>query len=215
METTTTRVILARHGETAWNASETFRGRVDVPLDTRGEEQARLLGAYLSGRNISAVFSSPLKRAWRTAESIAVYHGLGIIAAPPLIDMDYGQWQGLPAVEVQKRYPDIYRCWTEFPEQARIPEGETLEDITGRVLPFFNEIITRYPGKTVVLVSHRVIHKVLICALLEIGNAGFYRIKLDTAGISSFDITGGQAVLVSHNDITFLQDLGGPVLADF
>jgi phosphoserine phosphatase len=210
-----THVILARHGETEWNASEIFRGRVDVPLNKKGEQQAQYLGEYLSGEKIDVVYSSPLKRAATTAGAIASRQSLTVSIAPALIDMNYGEWQGLASGEVQQKYPEVYPCWLNTPEQALIPGGESLENISQRALPFLLESVKTHPGKKLVLVSHRVIHKVLICALLKIGNQGFYRIKLDTAGITSFELSEEKAVLVSHNDTSFLKRIGGPALADF
>jgi len=66
-----TEIILARHGETEWNVEEVFRGRIDVELNETGLKQAELLGEYLSKLKIEKVYSSPLKRALRTAHGIA------------------------------------------------------------------------------------------------------------------------------------------------
>jgi broad specificity phosphatase PhoE len=71
-------IILARHGETEWNVEEVFRGRIDVELNQTGLKQAELLAEYLSGHKIEAVYSSPLKRALKTAEVVARRHKLRV-----------------------------------------------------------------------------------------------------------------------------------------
>jgi len=208
-------MILARHGETEWNAAEIFRGQADVPLNKRGEEQAQRLGEYLREEKINAICSSPLKRAMKTAGAIAERQSLAVKTAPALTDINYGKWQGLANEEAQLKYPELYKRWQNTPENVTFPGGESLEDVKKRVWPFLKETITAHNGLKVVLVSHRVVHKVLICALLEIGNAGFYRIKLDTAGITRFEFSKGQAVLIAHNDTSYLKQTGGMELTDF
>jgi broad specificity phosphatase PhoE len=84
-------IILARHGETEWNVTEVFRGRIDIDLNETGVKQAKLLAEYLSESAIEAVYSSPLKRARKTAEIIAQPHKLKVNADPGLIDFDFGQ----------------------------------------------------------------------------------------------------------------------------
>src|SRR4030042_1498004 len=103
-----TEIILARHGETEWNVEEIFRGRIDIELNETGIRQAELLAEYLSGVKIEAIYSSPLKRALKTAEMIASYHQLGVEIASGLIDLDYGKWQGLPHQEVKDKYERLY-----------------------------------------------------------------------------------------------------------
>src|SRR4030042_539471 len=114
-------IILVRHGETAFNAAETFRGRADVPLNATGLQQAALIGKYLSAEKISVVYSSPLQRAVQTASAIAAPHHLKVKLTENLNDIDCGEWQGLTLKEVRERHGDIYQDWVGTPEQVRIP----------------------------------------------------------------------------------------------
>ena len=118
-------IILVRHGETAWNAEEIFRGRIDVELNETGIKQAQLLALYLSDNNIEAVLSSPLKRALKTAETIAGYHKLEVEITPGLIDLDFGEWQGLPHLEVKDRYGELYQEWVRSPGTVVLPVGKS------------------------------------------------------------------------------------------
>jgi len=103
-----TAIILARHGETEWNVAEVFRGRIDIELNETGMKQAELLAEYLSNVEIDAIYSSPLKRALKTAKVIASYHKLNVEIVPGLIDFDYGKWQGLTHQEVKDKYKELY-----------------------------------------------------------------------------------------------------------
>ncbi|GAG11407.1 unnamed protein product, partial [marine sediment metagenome] len=124
-----TEIILARHGETKWNVEEVFRGRTDIELNQTGIKQAELLAGYLSKHKIDAIYSSPLKRAVKTAEIIAGYHGLDIEVAPELIDFDCGDWHGLLRQEVQDKYKELYDLWVNHPDKVKIPGGESLNDV--------------------------------------------------------------------------------------
>jgi broad specificity phosphatase PhoE len=207
-------IILTRHGETDWNLNEVFRGRIDVGLNETGFRQAELLGKYLSDVNIDFIYSSPLNRAIKTAGAIAGYHGLQVNAVPGLIDFDYGEWQGLSHQEVKDRYEELYAAWLSHPEKVRMPDGETLEDVRKRAMVVVKDVIRRDDG-VVVLVSHRVVNKVLICALLGLDNSHFWNIKLDTCGITSFTYEGGRFILTRHNDTSHLKSVQEATLADF
>jgi broad specificity phosphatase PhoE len=209
-----TTFILVRHGETEWNRQEIFRGRIDIDLNDTGRRQAELLAKHLSKAKLDAVYSSPLKRATETAERIAHYQELEVQIASGLIDFDYGEWQGLPKEAVKTKYPELYTQWLENPHQVKIPAGESLDNVTERALITVNEAIARYPG-TVVLVSHRVVNKVLICALLGLDNSRFWHIKQDTASMTTFTYENGRFILTEHNITAYLNPLGKAPLSDF
>ncbi len=208
-------IILARHGETELNVGEIFRGRIDVELNETGTKQAMLLAQYLRDVKVEAIYSSPLKRSLRTAEMIAGYHHLNVEIASGLIDFDYGEWQGLPHQEVKDRYNELYIKWLNSPEQVSMPSGENLDDVGNRAIRVIDGVIARGYESTVVLVSHRVVNKVLICALLGLDNSHFWNIRQDTCGITAFTYENGRFILTRHNDTSFLESLPKTKLADF
>jgi broad specificity phosphatase PhoE len=211
----TTSIILVRHGQTAWNAEEVFRGQADIELDEMGLKQAELLAEYLSPRKLEAVYSSPLKRAVWTAEAIARRHGLTVEITPGLNDIDFGEWQGLSLQEVRTRFDEPFSAWVSEPHQARIPSGESLDDVRQRALALVNQVMDEHEGTVVVLVSHRVVNKVLICALLGLDNSYFWNVRLDTCGMTTFEVEDGRFVLVEHNNTSFLDSLKLKRLRDF
>lgn len=209
-----TEIILARHGETEWNLAEIFRGRSDIDLNETGKKQAALLAEYLRDIVIDAIYSSPLKRALRTAEIIADSHEVTPEIAPGLIDFNYGQWQGLSNQQVQTRYTELYNQWMNHPDRVTMPDGESLQDTRKRVISVVGDIIARHKG-TVVLVSHRVVNKVLICALLGLDDSHFLNIRQDMCSITTFIYEDGRFILTEHNNTAYLQSLKQPPLGDF
>jgi len=200
-----TEVILARHGETEWNVAEIFRGRIDIELNETGMKQAELLAEYLSDLKIDAIYSSPLKRALNTAEIIASYHKIDVKIASGLIDFDYGKWQGLPHQEVKDKYKELHAEWINSPDKVKMPAGENLSDVRKRAIGVV----------AAVLVSHRVVNKVLICALLGLDNSHFWNIRQEPCGTTIFTYQNGRFILIKHNNISYLKPLHKAPLSDF
>lgn len=209
-----TTIMLIRHGNTDWNVEEIFRGRADVELNEVGVKQAQLLAQYLEAVPIEAVYSSPLKRALKTAEIVAAPHHVDASPTEELIDFDYGEWQGLSRDTIKEKYNALYAEWLNNPHLVKVPEGESLDDVSRRVINFVKQVIVKHQG-AVVLVSHRVIHKVMICALLGLDNSHFWNIRLDTCGITTFVYEKNRFVLTRHNDTSFLKPLEKTELSDF
>ncbi len=206
--------IIARHGETEWNVAEVFRGQVDIDLNETGVKQAELLAGYLSTSTIEAIYSSPLKRALKTAETIARPHQLKVTVEPDLVDLNFGKWQGLSHQEVKERYGELYAKWVTHPEQARMPGGETLEDVRKRAARVITQVLGSHSG-TSLIVGHRVVNKVIICALLGLDNSHFWKIRQNVGGISIFAYQNEQFILTRHNDTSFLRPLAGVRQDDF
>jgi len=208
------KLILARHGETVWNVEKIYRGRADVNLDEVGIKQAELLGKYLSNWKLEAIYSSPLKRALDTANIVARYQKIGVHVAEGLIDFDYGEWQSLPEEEAKRLYPTLHNEWHNNPHKVKMPGGESLEDVRKRAVAIVNDVLPKYQG-SILLVSHRVVNKVLICSLLGLDNSHFWNINLDVGGITIFNYVDGRFVLTRHNDTSHLKELQKSVLDDF
>jgi broad specificity phosphatase PhoE len=203
-----TTLILVRHGRTAWNKEERFRGRTDLPLDEVGLQQAEAVGRRVAAQyRPKAVYSSPLERARRTAEAIARHVRLAVQPHQGLLDLDYGAFSGLSLAEAEERFPELYRAWQAAPHTVRFPQGESLEDVRARALALVHELAGQYPGEQVVLVSHVVICRVLFCALLDVGLDHFWRFRPDPASLSVFELGPGGAILHLANDTCHLAEI--------
>jgi probable phosphoglycerate mutase len=158
-----TRVILVRHGQTEWNRNERFRGRADVPLNETGSAQAEATGRRVASEwQPVAVYSSPLSRSVKTAEAIASHYNMKVQIHPGLADIDYGEWQGLSPEEAHQRWPEEIEAWYNQPQLARIPGGETLDELRARAMRTVNELVDRHPGDSIVLVGHTVINRIIL-----------------------------------------------------
>ena len=203
----TTRIVLVRHGETEWNRVERFRGRVDVPLNETGHLQARAVARRLASWPLDAVYSSPLSRALDTAQPVAAARGLDLSVLDAVIDVDYGDWAGLSREEAQARFPDLFATWRDDPLLARFPHGESLEQVRQRSWGAISALCATHPGKTLALVSHVVVNRVIICAALGLGGDGFWRIGQDNAAISVLEALPGRYRLLLLNDTCHLENI--------
>jgi probable phosphoglycerate mutase len=134
-----TTLLLVRHGETDWNAEGRLQGHTDRPLTDFGRRQARQLADELAGEGLEAIYSSDLVRARETAEIVGERLGLPVVLDPDLREKDWGNWEGLTAVE---------RDGVEF-------VGESTEAHQERILRALRRIAERHPGDgSVLVVTH-------------------------------------------------------------
>ena len=194
-------IILVRHGQTEWNRVERFRGHADVPLNEAGLRQAEATGLRIARQwQPAQIYSSPLSRAVKTAEAIAKHFSLPVQVHPGLIDIDYGEWQGLTPQEVQARWPAMLHSWYEHPERVNIPGGESLDSLRVRGLKTVNELVSRHTDQTIVIVGHTVINRVILLGMLRLGNERFWYIRQDNCAINVIETDGDDFILVSLND---------------
>ena len=201
-----TRIVLVRHGETEWNRVERFRGRADVPLNQTGIAQAEATARRIEkGWEVTAVYASPLVRALRTAEAIAQQFTLDVQVHPGLIDIDYGAWQGRSPDEVRREQPELVDAWYRAPQAARIPGGESLDELRIQCGEALREVAERHPARTVALVAHTVVNRVILLIVLGLGNERFWRLRQDPCAINEIEASGEEYTLVSMNDTCHLQ----------
>jgi len=200
-------LILVRHGQTEWNKEQIFRGSKDIELDKTGRRQAEALGERLKSRKIDVIYSSSLKRAMSTAEAIARFQGLPVMVGPGLVDMSFGQWEGLSHQEVMKVFPKQYRIWKENPWKAKIPDASNIKDVQTQSSKAVKGMIEDHPiDSTIVVVTHRVILKVILMKMLGMGPEGFWSIKLSPCGLTTVEWDGKRFALTCLNDIGHLED---------
>jgi len=211
-----TEIYLIRHGQTAWNKELRFRGRVDIPLNEQGIREARAIADALRNKTIDAIYTSPLRRSIETAQPVAELLHLEIVPVQEFIDISYGEWEGLLFSEVKIRYKDLYRKWEESPNLIQFPRGESLDEVRERSYFAFNDIVRRELGNSIVVIPHRVINKVLLCALLGLNNSYFWKIKQDTGCINLIEYSDSGFVIAKMNDTCHLKELeAGEAQPDF
>jgi broad specificity phosphatase PhoE len=144
------KLVLWRHGRTAWNAERRFQGNSDVPLDDIGREQARDAARYLAAMHPAAIFSSDLARAAETASYLGDLTGLPVQLEKDLRERGGGSWEGLTDKEIRERYPEAYAAWLP-------PDGEPVASVADRVAAAFQRIadsLDGADGPLAVLVTH-------------------------------------------------------------
>ena len=162
------KLILARHGETAWNAEGRYQGQEDIPLSDVGESQARLLGERLRHVHIDKVVASPLKRALRTAELAVGEERVGKLTTDAgLMEIAHGTWEGLLAAEIRERDPDRLAAWRHSPHEVLMPEGESLQHVLDRAWPALQRAAEGLGAHdTLLVVAHDAVNRVLLCKVM-------------------------------------------------
>lgn len=185
-------LYIVRHGQTDWNVQGITQGETDIPLNYEGIKQAKKIKKELDSINFDAVFSSDLIRAKKTAEIITMEKELAIETTRLLRERRYGKFDGTPYQKMEK----FYKTWEKLSKEERMRykpyEGyETDEEVIGRFITFIREVATMYPDKTVLIVCHGGIIRVLMNHLSDktyltgsISNTAY--IKLESDGVDFF-----------------------------
>ncbi|WP_262365405.1 bifunctional RNase H/acid phosphatase [Gordonia sp. OPL2] len=191
-----TRLLLLRHGQTALSVDRRYSGRGNPELTEVGLAQARSAAARLGARtDIAAVISSPLHRARATAGAVADRLGLDVAVDDGFIETDFGSWEGLTFTEAAAQDPDLHARWLSDTGVAT-PGGESFAQVADRVIAAKDVLLQRYPGQTVLIVSHVTPIKLLLRDALGTGPELLFRLHLDLASLSiaEFYPDGGSVV---------------------
>jgi ribonuclease H / adenosylcobalamin/alpha-ribazole phosphatase len=174
-----TRLLLLRHGQTELSAQRRYSGRGNPALTEVGRRQAD--AAQRGG--ISAVFASPLQRAYDTAAMAAKALGLDVTVDDDLIETDFGAWEGLTFAEASERDAELHTRWLRDTSTTP-PDGESFDAVLDRVSRVRERIIAAHQGTTVLIVSHVTPIKMLLRVALDAGPGILYRLHLDLASLS-------------------------------
>lgn len=181
---TPTRLLLLRHGQTELSVQRRYSGRGNPALTEAGRRQADAAARYLAQRGgISAVFASPLQRAYDTAAAAAKALGLDVTVDDDLIETDFGAWEGLTFAEAAERDAELHGRWLRDTSSVP-PGGESFDAVTDRVMRARDRIVAAHQGTTVLVVSHVTPIKMLLREALDAGPGILYRLHLDLASLS-------------------------------
>jgi probable phosphoglycerate mutase len=194
-----TRMLLLRHGQTALSVQRRYSGRADPELTELGLAQAAGVAAGIrtvdGADAVRAVLCSPLRRAVQTAGPVAAALGLPVTVHAGLLETDFGDWDGLTFAEARERDPELHGRWLGD-ETVPPPGGESFAQVGLRVAGLRDEMVARYAGQTLLLVSHVTPIKLLLRMALDVGSSVLYRLHLDLASLSiaEFYPDGGASV---------------------
>ena len=150
----TTNIFLTRHGETEWNFAHRIQGHLDSPLTQTGILQAKALAKRLASYQFSAVYSSDLERAHRTAQYIISEKAQIILIDTRLRERNLGIFQGLSKKELDIRFPEEFRCYLSNNPVYIVPDGESKKQFFDRCVLCFKELEQKHRGENILVVSH-------------------------------------------------------------
>ena len=167
-----TTICIIRHGETDWNASGRLQGSEDIELNNSGREQAIQIAGYFQDEPWDVVVSSPLKRAFETAEIIATSLEISTVhLVDELRERSYGSGSGLLPEERRLRFPD------------GIPDQEEFEHLRQRAMIGLTKIANEFKGKRIIVVSHGGLTNSILFTLSD-GEFGSFKTRLKNGCIS-------------------------------
>jgi broad specificity phosphatase PhoE len=179
------RLLLARHGESVWNAERRFQGSTDVPLSTRGRAQAEALAGGLRGYRVRAAYVSPFRRAVETAELALRGTGVPLVVLDELRELSLGTWEGCTVDEIRAREGDPYVAWLRAPHDCPPPGGEPLPVVSARVRAAVERIAAAHSdGDDVLIVAHGGVISVYACLLLGCTFNQLWQLRVDNASLT-------------------------------
>ncbi|MDO5084542.1 histidine phosphatase family protein [Arachnia propionica] len=206
---THTRIVMLRHGRTEWNGAGRLQGQADIALDAVGLAQAGEAARYFRDWHFDACYSSDLRRAMVTAETVAGGHDLEVVAESRLREINVGSWSGKTTAEVSQELPDFIDLYTRGVDFRRSATGETLAEMTDRVVPMVLEAAARHPGGQVLLVTHGLLISTVVQALVGIPPAVVLAIPGNVC-YSVLGIAEDRRWLITHNAPTAAGGTGLP-----
>ncbi len=200
-----TTLLLVRHAQTASNVNGRYMGWIDEDLSEEGLRQAQRLSMRLSRWPIAAVFCSPLIRASRTAEILALPHGLPLQKLEELGEIRMGAWEGLFAQEIEAKFPQLWRTWRADPSAIHMPSGESLTQVRERSILALENIVLQNQGRQVVAVTHDVVARILVAHCLNVSTSIYRRLEVANTSLTVIQCTNDVYRLRLLNDTAHLE----------
>lgn len=201
-----TKIYLVRHGSTEWNEKRIWQGVVDTELSTSGIEEVGKIAEFFKNKPVDVIFSSPMRRAYQTANIIAsktAYGSEEIIVDNRLRECEIKLWNGKTNEEIDQLYATQFHEW--FTNLSSDVSGvESLESVQKRMYDFLKDVIVHFTNKNVIIVSHAIALRMLISKILNLMPPDHLNFALDNASVSSLISNDGR---VKVNFLNYTCDL--------
>lgn len=201
------RLILVRHGRTAWHAEGRYAGTADVELDDVGRRQVEMVVERLADAELAHVYSSPLSRCLELAERVAESHGLDVTVDERLREIDLGRWDGVTYGEIVEKDGEILKKWTADPASVTVPGGESLAAVQERSMQWFSQAVAEHPEGTILASSHGGPIRSILAAVIDLPLSRIFRLQVDLASISVVNYKGKFSNLELLNETCHLDGL--------
>ncbi|MEL7334075.1 MAG: histidine phosphatase family protein, partial [Cyanobacteria bacterium J06560_2] len=222
-----TTVVIVRHGQSTSNAQRIIQGHHDTAVLTElGEAQAQKVGQTLDGLSVDAVYASPLKRARRTCELIVETIGRTGATMPEIQITDQIKeihlplWESKSFDEVEATYPEMYKAWRHDPKAFKMPvpneDGTTTDfyparEIWQRATQFWQTVLEKHAGQTVLLVGHSAINRALVGSAIGLGPESLNSMGQSNCAINVLNFTGGWEDGVQLESLNLTSHMGEPI----
>ncbi len=208
-----TRLVLIRHGETAWNRATRIQGHTDIPLSALGLAQAQRLADALADESFSAVYASDLSRARQTAEALARPHGMTVRVDAGLRERGFGHFEGLSWAEIDQDHPEDAARWRRREPDFAVGGGESLTVFSARCVAAVRRAAAAHPGDSIAVVAHGGVLDCLYRAATGVALDAPRSWQLGNATINRLLVTPEGFNLVGWNDDGHLSGLSADDIA--
>ncbi len=200
------RLLMVRHGETEQENSNRYWGHSDIDLSDTGLRQAELLRDRLNTERIDSIYTSDLKRAYKTAQIIAEKRNTPTTTYPELREIDFGSIEGLTFDEINRLYPEVSRMWIEHDPGLAYPGGESLAEFDERVQLLKKHLEIYTEEQTILIATHSGVLSTLICQFLFLKPWQRWQFRFDLASLTVVETYPEGAILSLLNDISHLKE---------
>jgi len=204
-----TELLLVRHGQTDGNLHGRWQGWDGIPLNPRGEREATLIAQRLGQTEeaIAALYASPLRRAWQTAERIGEALNLSPVPHDGLKEINFGRISGITLDEFQKRFPDLHNRWSDKTDLTfTFPGGEQRAQFFQRVGEAIEEIVEHHPDQRVVVVAHGGTLRACLVHYLPAEFSLWWTYELGNCSLTRLEVREGRAKLFVLDDRAHLAE---------
>ena len=158
-----TTVYFVRHVQATGNLEQKFQGQIDTDVSEGGKIQMQNLRGLFAGIEIDEIYTSPLKRAVATAQSVKGVKDIPVYTVDGLMEINAGAWEGMLLDDIEKQHPDALEMWRSALWDFRVEGSESGREVYARVGKAFEEILQKTDGKSIAVVSHGCALKNLLC----------------------------------------------------
>ncbi len=193
------RLFLVRHAQPTDDVRGRCYGTLDVGLSEAGRREVEALSTALAGEPVTAVVSSPARRACETAAPIAAAHRVAVEIDDGLRELDFGELEGRTYDEIAESLPALYAEWMTSPTTVRFPGGEGYEDLRQRAQAAVAALRARYEGGLVVAVTHGGVVRAVVAGVLGIPSERIFRLAVDHVSTTVVEWLAGEPVVRELN----------------
>ncbi|HNW58803.1 MAG TPA: histidine phosphatase family protein [bacterium] len=199
-----TELIVVRHGETEWNADKRMQGHMDVPLSATGILQAQAVASRLAAEPVDRIYSSDLKRAFKTAEIIRGERKMALFTDVRLREIHMGTFQGMTQGEAQEKHAEAWERFFVQDAEYALPGGQSRAQKQMEIAEFMEEVVRDNPNRRLVVVTHGGILIAMLRHVLHLPPSHHFRVSIKNAGIQRFLCRKGSWFLVTWGEVDHL-----------